>query len=92
MAKQRTNVLARRLDGSPPDAPPTAAVANDLVAAAFTKSVGATVHWRRGSPDLRLALLLSLGSVPTAFAGAWLVRALGTGEDQQHLLQARGRV
>ncbi|MEO7421854.1 MAG: sulfite exporter TauE/SafE family protein [Ornithinibacter sp.] len=67
--------------------PPTAAVANDLVAAAFTKSVGAGVHWRRGSPDLRLAGLLSLGSVPTAFAGAWLVRALGTGAAQQDLLR-----
>ncbi len=67
--------------------PPTAAVANDLVAAAVTKSVGATVHWRRGSPDLRLAGLLTIGSVPTAFAGAWLVRALGTGPEQEHLLR-----
>ncbi len=67
--------------------PPTAAVANDLVAAAVTKSVGATVHWRRGSPDLRLAGLLTLGSVPTAFAGAWLVRALGSGAEQERLLR-----
>ena len=59
--------------------PPTAAVANDLVAAAVTKCVGATVHWRRGSPDLRLAGLLTLGSVPTAFAGAWLVERSGPG-------------
>jgi uncharacterized protein len=26
--------------------PPTSAVANDLVAAAFNKSAGAAVHWR----------------------------------------------
>ena len=37
---------------------PTAAVANDLVAASINKSVGASVHWRRGSPNLRLAGLL----------------------------------
>ena len=37
---------------------PTAAVANDLVAASINKSVGAGVHWRRGSPNLRLAGLL----------------------------------
>jgi uncharacterized membrane protein YfcA len=67
--------------------PPTAAVANDLVAAAFTKSVGAAVHWRRGSPHLRLAALLVVGSVPTAFAGGWLVDAFGAGPDQQRLLK-----
>ena len=32
---------------------PTAAVANDLVAAAVNKSVGAAVHWRVGSPNLQ---------------------------------------
>jgi uncharacterized membrane protein YfcA len=67
--------------------PPTAAVANDLVAAAVNKSVGAAVHWRRGSPHLRLAGLLVVGSVPTAFAGGWLVDALGTGPDQQRLVK-----
>ena len=67
--------------------PPTAAVANDLVAAAVNKSVGAAVHWRRGSPHLRLAALLVVGSVPTAFAGGWLVDALGAGPDQQRLVK-----
>src|SRR5699024_3274862 len=43
--------------------PPTAAVANDLVAAVLNKSVGAAVHWRRGSPDLRLTVWLIVGSV-----------------------------
>lgn len=67
--------------------PPTAAVANDLVAAAVNKSVGAAVHWRRGSPHLRLAALLVVGSVPTAFAGGWLVDALGAGPEQQRLVK-----
>ena len=62
---------------------PTAAVANDLVAASVNKSVGATVHWRAGSPNLRLAGWLIAGSVPTAFAGAFIINAMGATEDQE---------
>ncbi len=58
---------------------PTVAVANDLVAAAVNKSVGAGVHWRHGSPNLRLAGWLMVGSVPTAFAGAFIINAVGEG-------------
>ena len=44
--------------------PPTIAVANDLVAAAVNKTVGAMTHQRNGSPDLRLAgLLVGITSV-----------------------------
>lgn len=62
---------------------PTAAVANDLVAASVNKSVGASVHWRKGSPNLKLAKWLIIGSVPTAFAGAFIIRAIGGGEEEQ---------
>jgi uncharacterized membrane protein YfcA len=62
--------------------PPTAAVANDLVAASVNKSVGAAVHWREGSPNLKLAGWLMIGSIPTAFAGAFIIRAFG-GEAEQ---------
>ncbi len=65
---------------------PTAAVANDLVAASINKSVGASVHWRRGSPDLRLAGMLMIGSVPFAFAGGFIVKSVGAAEDQQEFL------
>lgn len=65
---------------------PTAAVANDLVAASINKSVGATVHWRRGSPNLRLAALLMVGSVPFAFAGGFIVKSVGAAEQQQEFL------
>lgn len=51
---------------------PAAAVANDLVAASVNKSVGAAVHWRQGSPNLRLALYLVVGSVPCAFLGSFV--------------------
>jgi len=62
---------------------PTAAVANDLVSASVSKSVGAAVHWREGSPNLKLARWLIMGSVPTAFAGAFIIQAVGGGEGHQ---------
>ncbi len=65
---------------------PAAAVANDLVAASINKSVGASVHWRRGSPNLRLAGILIVGSVPFAFAGGFIVKAVGDTERQQDFL------
>lgn len=67
--------------------PPTTAVANDLVAAAANKSVGAAVHWRTGSPDLRLVKYLVIGSVPTALMGGWIVSLLGDDGAQQDALK-----
>jgi uncharacterized membrane protein YfcA len=60
--------------------PPAGAVANDLVAASVNKSVGAAVHWRHGKPNMKLAGLLMIASVPTAFAGAFIIQAVGGGE------------
>jgi uncharacterized membrane protein YfcA len=59
---------------------PAAAVANDLVAASVNKSVGAAVHWRHGSPNLKLAAHLMIGSVPFAFAGGFIVKSVGDEE------------
>lgn len=67
--------------------PPTSAVANDLVAAAFNKSAGAAVHWREGSPHRRIAGWLIAGSVPTAFAGAFIVEAVGEVGSREALLK-----
>ena len=61
---------------------PAAAVANDLVAAGVNKSIGASVHWCKGTPNLRLAAMLILGSVPFAFAGGFIVNAIGKKEAQ----------
>src|SRR5919197_5688335 len=47
-------------------------VTADLTAAAIYKSGGAAVHWREGSPNLRLAFFLIAGSVPMAFLGPHL--------------------
>jgi uncharacterized membrane protein YfcA len=68
--------------------PPTAAVSNDLVAASINKSVGASVHWSKGSPNLQLAKWLIVGSVPTAFAGAFIVRGVGDVADQESFVKA----
>lgn len=66
--------------------PPTTAVANDLVAACVTKSVGASVHWKEGAPNRRLATLLIVGSVPLAFAGAFIIDAIGPDDAQQEFV------
>ena len=56
---------------------PSTAISSDLVAALVMRPVGASVHFQRGTVHLRLVGLLSLGSVPAAFAGAYLLHALG---------------
>lgn len=67
--------------------PATTAVANDLVAAAVNKSVGAAAHLKHGSPDVKLAGLLVVGSVPTAAAGGWLINQVGSPEEQQSFVK-----
>lgn len=62
--------------------PPTVAVANDLVVNAVNKVVGGAIHMRHGKPDLKIAMWLIIGSVPTALAGAWIVQSLG-GDDAE---------
>jgi uncharacterized protein len=62
--------------------PANAAVANDLVAAAINKSVGAAVHAKRGKPNLALAGWIMTGSVPAGFGGGFIVQAMGTSKEQ----------
>ncbi|HEY0889056.1 MAG TPA: sulfite exporter TauE/SafE family protein [Nocardioides sp.] len=69
---------------------PSAAVANDLVAASVNKTVGAGVHWRRGQPNLRLAGYLILGSVPFALAGGFIVQEVGGDDAEEFLTYAIG--
>jgi uncharacterized membrane protein YfcA len=63
--------------------PPLAAVSSDLVVSAVMKPVGGVVHLRRGTVDLRLVGWLCLGSVPAAFGGVLVSRALGSGAGVQ---------
>ena len=55
----------------------SAVVTADLTAAAVYKTGGAIVHKREGSPHMKLAIWLMVGSIPTALLGphllAWFV-------------------
>jgi uncharacterized membrane protein YfcA len=62
---------------------PVAAISSDLVAAVVMRPVGAAVHLRRGTVNLRLVGLMTLGSVPMAFLGAYLLRQLGHASSSQ---------
>jgi len=55
---------------------PSAAISSDLVAAVFMRPVGAAVHFRSGSVNLRLVGWLAMGSVPAAILGAFLLHLL----------------
>ena len=56
---------------------PSAAISSDLVAAVVMRPVGAGVHLRKGTVNKRLVGWMVLGSVPIAFAGAYLLHVLG---------------
>jgi len=67
--------------------PPLAAVSSDLVASAIMKPVGSFVHLRRGTVHLGLVKWLCVGSVPGAFGGVLIARALGSGEQVQDVIR-----
>ena len=66
---------------------PLTAVSSDLVASFVMKPVGAAVHLRRGTVDMRLVRWLALGSVPSAFAGVFVLQSLGHGADLQNTIK-----
>lgn len=59
----------------------SAVVTADLTAAAVYKSAGAVVHWREGSPNLKMAGWLIVGSVPFAFLGPFIVHWVAPGAE-----------
>src|SRR5919108_1706648 len=67
--------------------PPLTAVSSDLVASAVMKPVGSVVHLRRGTVHLGLVKWLCLGSIPGAFSGVLIARALGRGEQVQNVIR-----
>jgi uncharacterized membrane protein YfcA len=67
--------------------PPLAAVSSDLVASAIMKPVGSFVHLRRGTVHLGLVKWLCLGSIPGAFSGVIVARALGRGQQVQDVIR-----
>lgn len=66
---------------------PLAAVSSDLVASAVMKPVGSIVHFRNGTVRLDVVRWLCVGSVPAAFAGVLVARALGHGHSVDDLIQ-----
>ena len=66
---------------------PLAAVSSDLVASFFMKPIGAFVHFRRGTVHLKMVGWLMVGSIPSAFAGVFVLRLLGQGSNVQSITQ-----
>ena len=62
-------------------------VTADLTAAAIYKTGGAIVHKREGSPNMRLAMWLIIGSVPMALLGPHLVAWFTDPEDLDSTLK-----
>jgi uncharacterized membrane protein YfcA len=67
--------------------PPLTAVSSDLVASAVMKPVGSIVHLRRGTVHLGLVKWLCLGSIPGAFSGVLIARAMGHGARVQDFIR-----
>ena len=66
---------------------PLSAVSSDLVASLIMRPAGVLVHLRRKTVRWNLVGWLALGSVPTAFLGVVVLRALGNGTVVQHVVQ-----
>jgi uncharacterized protein len=62
---------------------PSAAISSDLVAAVLMRPIGAAVHLRQRTVNLRLVGWMVLGSVPMAFVGAYLLHLLGNAKSAQ---------
>jgi uncharacterized protein len=66
---------------------PLAAVSSDLVASMVMKPVGGAVHLRKGTVNKELVKWLVMGSVPSAFCGVLLLRAIGHPETTQTIVK-----
>jgi uncharacterized protein len=66
---------------------PLAAVSSDLVASMVMKPVGGVVHLRKGTVNKELVKWLVMGSVPSAFCGVLLLRAIGHVETTQSVVK-----
>ena len=62
---------------------PSSAISSDLVAAVVMRPFGAAVHLRAGTVNLKLVRWMVIGSVPSAFLGAFLLHELGNSHSAQ---------
>jgi uncharacterized membrane protein YfcA len=63
---------------------PSAAITSDLVAAVVMRPIGAAVHLRAGTVNLRLVRWMVIGSVPAAFLGTYLLHTIGNAKSAQN--------
>jgi uncharacterized membrane protein YfcA len=66
---------------------PSTAISSDLVAAVVMRPVGAFVHLKKGTVNLRLVGWMVVGSVPMAFLGAYLLHLLGNAKSAEQTIQ-----
>jgi uncharacterized protein len=66
---------------------PATAISSDLVAAVVMRPIGAIVHFRKGTVNLRLVGWMVLGSVPMAFLGAYLLHLFGNSKSAQNNIE-----
>jgi uncharacterized membrane protein YfcA len=62
---------------------PSTAISSDLVAAFVMRPIGAAVHLRAGTVNLKLVRWMVIGSVPAAFLGAYLLHLMGNAKSAQ---------
>ena len=67
---------------------PKVAVASDLVNSLVMKPIGGSVHARRGTTHWPLVGWMVVGSVPAAFAGAFLLNQFGDSKAVQSDIKA----
>jgi uncharacterized membrane protein YfcA len=66
---------------------PSTAISSDLVASVVMRPIGAAVHGRAGTVNLRLVKWLAIGSVPAAFLGAYLLHVLGDTKTAENTIE-----
>jgi uncharacterized membrane protein YfcA len=71
---------------------PSAAISSDVVASFVLKPIGGGVHARHGTVNWQLVRWLALGSVPSAFAGAWIISNIGGPDVEGRVKQILGVV
>jgi uncharacterized membrane protein YfcA len=62
---------------------PSSAITSDLVAAVVMRPLGALVHLRKGTVNLKLVGWLACGTVPAAFLGSFFLHELGDSDAAQ---------
>jgi uncharacterized membrane protein YfcA len=66
---------------------PSTAISSDLVAAVVMRPIGAAVHMRAGTVNLKLVRWMVLGSVPAAFLGSYLLHLMGNAKSAENNIE-----